>query len=116
MIFESSCLEPRKALESPQELLRLPRPCLLGPIYIHEREPSRIPNLVGKRTVAISSALAKRNVRARRRPRRQSKASSVGTEALNAVQRVDYVAWRKGTLSSFLSAQPLACFSTGSCL
>src|SRR6476646_2189018 len=98
MVLKSDCLKPGNArvgpglrprqgwskarLETLEKFLLFPHSGLLRPVHIHEHEPRRIPDLVGKRAIAIGAALAERDIRSRRRHRRPREARRIGTEAL----------------------------------
>ena len=62
------------------------------PFSVHEHQAGRIPDLVGKGTIALGAALRKSNVGAGRGHGRQREAHSIRAVALRDLDRVNHVA------------------------
>src|SRR5580700_1232849 len=62
------------------------------PIHIHEHEAGGVPDFVGEGAIALGAALAEGNVGAGRGHGRQGEAGCIRAEALDDLERIDYVA------------------------
>src|SRR5205807_10368720 len=69
-------------------------PCNTGldTIQVHEHEAGGVPDFVGEGAVALRAAFIERNIGAGSSHGCQSKARSVGSEAFDDMQRINYVA------------------------